>query len=405
MPPKLTIEQAKKNIYDKYGDDFEILDDVYVSMHTKMNVKHNICGAIYPKSYAALYSRGSCAACCGTKIITGINDLWTKRPDIAALLEDGNIGYKLGVGSNQKVNFVCPTCNSINPIIVGNVCKNGLFCHFCNDVSSLPEKFMRNLLKQLNIPFIEEYDPEWIRPKRYDFYIPTLDLIIEMDGGLGHGKRVFSDKTKVDEEGKTRDILKDKKAFQHGLTVIRIDCDYQHNDACKYIQSNIITSKLSDLLDLTNVDWDQVVTQAQRNEFLDIINAFNNNVEIIDLSNIYNINSNTIRNYLKKGHELGLVDAELFKLKYNTHNAAVCQYDLEGYQWRYYVGNYERIESVRQHGTKKVEQYTLTGEYIESFLSIKEAAESTNTRASCITLCCKNIYQHAGGYIWRYAQN
>lgn len=57
----------------------------------------------------------------------------------------------------------------------------------------------------------------------------------------------------------------------------------------------------------------------------------------------------------------------------------------------------ERLSLARQ---VSVEQWTLSGEYIETFPSIKIAKEKTG--ANDISRCCRGKYKQSGGFIWKY---
>ena len=83
---------------------------------------------------------------------------------------------------------------------------------------------MLNLLEQLNLEFETEYCPQWIDKSKYDFYIPSKNLIIEMDGAFHYKDNKMSGQTK--EKSKKIDNRKDELANKHGLKVIRIDCNY-----------------------------------------------------------------------------------------------------------------------------------------------------------------------------------
>lgn len=50
-----------------------------------------------------------------------------------------------------------------------------------------------------------------------------------------------------------------------------------------------------------------------------------------------------------------------------------------------------------------VEQYSISGDFINSFKSITDAGEKLRIDSSCITKCCKNKRATAGGYKWKYA--
>ena len=52
---------------------------------------------------------------------------------------------------------------------------------------------------------------------------------------------------------------------------------------------------------------------------------------------------------------------------------------------------------------KPVNQYFLCGNFINTYLTAKEAFEKTGVSRSGICNCCKGKIKTAGGYIWRYA--
>ena len=52
--------------------------------------------------------------------------------------------------------------------------------------------------------------------------------------------------------------------------------------------------------------------------------------------------------------------------------------------------------------SKSVNMYTIVGEYIKTFESIKQVSEELNINSGNICLVCKGKLKTAGGYIWRY---
>lgn len=55
---------------------------------------------------------------------------------------------------------------------------------------------------------------------------------------------------------------------------------------------------------------------------------------------------------------------------------------------------------------KSVLQYTLDGEFIKEYKSVKDANDTNpNIHGTSISKCLKGIYKSAGGYIWKYNQN
>lgn len=51
---------------------------------------------------------------------------------------------------------------------------------------------------------------------------------------------------------------------------------------------------------------------------------------------------------------------------------------------------------------KSVRQYTLDGEYVATFASVRGASAATSANASYITQCCKGKRVSSGGFLWAY---
>lgn len=78
-----------------------------------------------------------------------------------------------------------------------------------------------------------------------------------------------------------------------------------------------------------------------------------------------------------------------------------------GFMWRQYEENvdmtkdippYVKIDGCR-FGT---EQYTLDGEYIATFATLKHASKYTKVKRASMKGCCIGNLSHAGGYFWKY---
>ena len=252
--------------------------------------------------YSLLRGQG-CSCCTNQTVVKGINDLNTTAPELVKYLVNKEDAYKYTKCSNKKVYVKCPDCGSIkkDKVRINDLYRHGFSCKKCGDNISYPNKFMYNILDQLNIDLIPEYSPEWLGRKRFDFYIPSLSLIIEMDGGLGHGKREL----RKENNSLEIDEWKDTMANKNSIKVIRIPCDY-NEDKFLYIKKSILNSELYKFISLYNVDWDKADKFATKSLVKEVCNYYENNKDKMSMGDIcknLKLNSLTVRKYLRKGYK------------------------------------------------------------------------------------------------------
>lgn len=72
-----------------------------------------------------------------------------------------------------------------------------------------------------------------------------------------------------------------------------------------------------------------------------------------------------------------------------------------GFIWRYYEEDFTDELHVWNKNIQ-VAQYSLSGELIGIFSSLKEASSKIGVNSKTISLCCKGNRKTAGGYIWKY---
>ena len=259
---------------------------------------------------SAILNGEGCPYCAGKKIWIGFNDLFSTRPDVAKLLKNPDDGYKYSAGSGQNAEFVCPDCGLVSVKNIYRVCLCGFSCEQCSDGISYPNKFARALIKQLDVQnVIYEWTPGWLKPYYYDNYFEYKHCcyVLEMDGGLGHGKIKFNSKER-DVKGAERDAYKDSLAEKYNVKVIRIDCDYKGGNRFEYIKNNILNSELNILFDLSNIDWILCDKQAQRKFVAQVADLYNQGMCISEIKNIFNYSKMTIANWLRQAKNIGLCD-------------------------------------------------------------------------------------------------
>lgn len=278
-----------------------------------------------------------CSCCRGLTVVEGINDIPTTAPWMVKYFQGGyEEAKKYTKSSNKKIYPICPDCGTVkkNKQKIYSINELKSIGCACGDVGfSYPEKLMYNILNQFNIEYVMQYSPEWIKPKRYDFYIPSKNIIIEMDGGLGHGVSVHNKSTNTIEQTVNVDKYKDEMAIKNGLKVIRIDSIKSNID---YIKNNILNSELTCILDFTNVDWTLCDELSHKNIVKEICTFWNENENIstTGISKKFNISVDTIREYLHKGSRCGwcVYDGQLELKKAVARQFNIKPYNIEVYK-------------------------------------------------------------------------
>ena len=243
MPKKKTTEEFKKDVYNIFGDEYEVLGD-YKNNKTKIKMKHCICNKEYETAtpHDILNKKTTCPWCAG-RITT-----------LERLLEDLPKQFTYISGFNKwstKCKFKCSKCNhefdqAPKYIVNGRGCpwcagtknythdefinilynkfddiddydflnqyKNtstaleirhkkcgslftkdpehflrGQRCPYCYGNVSQGELFIEKFLKSNQISFVKEkqfddFISKNSQPYKFDFYIEKLNLLIEYDG-------------------------------------------------------------------------------------------------------------------------------------------------------------------------------------------------------------------------------
>ena len=275
--------------------------------------KHYVKGVEKDENWARKIK--GCGCCNSYLCVTGINDIATTDPWMIPYFVDKNECYKYKAGSNEKTLMKCIYCGKEK---IYSICQlfisKKIPCECCDKIS-YPNKFSYYMFMQLidKLDYYKrEYKPSWAGLYRYDNYFIYHDkeYIVEMDGGIGHGKRIFGKWGEPDTEGLKRDIIKEQLAHEHNIQVIRVDSTISSRE---YLKENLIKA-LDGILDLSCIDWDEIERNVYANEVKRICDYYkqyiddNNKYDLIrTMSSIFNISEDTIKSYLKIGTRLGWV--------------------------------------------------------------------------------------------------
>lgn len=281
--------------------------------HKMYKYKCNKCG--YNEGWiveSGLLKGHGCSCCCFAPriVVEHINSIVANEethwmiPYFQGGYDEAKIYTK---SSRQKIKAICPDCGRVKDkeISINNLYTNKSIGCSCGDGISYPEKFMFSVLEQLGLEFQTQLSKttfEWCDNYKYDFYISSINLIIETDGGW-HGKdNKMSGKTK--EETKDIDEDKERLAEKNSIEVIRVDC---FKSELEHIKGNILISELDNIFDLSNVDWLKCHEFALSNLVKVVCQYKKDNLEktTMEIGKLFNLEKTTILNYLKKGTILG----------------------------------------------------------------------------------------------------
>ena len=385
---KIKIGKAFKD--DKR--DFIIIDRKHVKESGEYNLnkkfykyKCNICG--YEDGWCEeryLLGGYGCSCCASRTVVPGINDIATTDPWMIPYLVNKEDAYKYTHCSNNKIVVKCPDCGRVKykHVKISDIYRNHSIGCPCSDKISYPEKLMFNILEQLGVDFewqLSKSTFDWCGEYKYDFYDKNLNMIIETHGAQ-HYKENTNFKMKL-EDVIQNDSDKRELAFNNGINKYIIIDGSESN--LEYIKKAIIHSELSNIYDLSQINWDVVDSFALDNLVKKICEYYELNKDKILIQYIakkFKLDRNTITRYLKLGN------------KFNW-----CDYD------KNYARNV-RNRIYKPHNCKKVFVLELNKEFMSvadcgKYMSVKYNEKFNNPTIAYVCRTGTNYYK---GFHFKY---
>lgn len=227
--------------------------------------------------------------------------MWDTNPQQASMLLNPEDGYKYSQCSAVKVPWKCPNCGHIKIQAISTVNNRGLSCPICSDGISVPNRLMAALLDELN----EEYDPEHIlegKKYRYDFYIPRLNMIIEMHGRQHYDQFNWGNQTL--DSRQQNDKAKRRYAIDQGINIyIEINCKSQYYITMK---RHIEESDLAFYFDLNNINWSNVFKKAMTSKIIQAVELYHSDISSVQIANILKVSRSTSNRWLIQADKIGL---------------------------------------------------------------------------------------------------
>jgi len=361
--------------FTKMNDEFEAkVEDLSDGSNVFVTVECDGCKNIIDIKYQnyklnvkndGIYYCGKCATCLSTIGRTWI-PISESHPDLIKYFVNEDDAKCYSYSSNAKINLKCPDCGYIKPKKIADFTNKGFACNKCGDGISYPEKFMTNMLSQLNIDIILQKSFKWSGNKIYDYYIPKLNWIVET-----HGRQHYEQtgrkggRSRTLQEEKINDEIKYNLAIKYNITkYIIIDC---RESNMEWIKNSIMHSELKNL-NLNMINWEECDKYASSNILKNICICWNNGeINVNELANKFKISRSSVWLYLSKGSGLGF-----------------CNYNGKE--------NAKRARREGKQGTKKVICIT-TGEI---FNSLKDASEKYKISSGHMSHCCSGERRSSG---------
>lgn len=335
---KIYIDQSSHFVYNECGDDnmkikrkaqfhigqiiecrkqsVKIIDIELQDVVTQSGVRYNYhykvecltCGQIVVVSESSLKSGSGCQVCSNLKIVKGINDMWTTAPHIAKLLRYKTDGYKYAKSCRHALEFTCPICGYHRWSKVNDVYNKGLRCPKYGTGTSYCEKLMLNVLDFLEIEYIFQYRPTWAKNKRYDFYLPNCNTIVEIHGEQHYQKTHYfhvNSSYKNFEMEQENDKLKRKLAIDnHIVKYIVLDCRISTIDHFKDVISK--NKDLQEIIDLDKIDWRYCEKHSLSRKIYEPCILYNQGYAVDVIAQKLNLSIQKIEKCLSKGSDFDL---------------------------------------------------------------------------------------------------
>ena len=237
--------------------------------------------------------------------IIGVNDVKTLRPDIYEMMFDKKDNERYLLRSNKKIKIICPNCGNIKEISLNSLQRYGLGCVYCSDGISYGEKYIANLLKELNVEFINQLSKKhfsWCSNFRYDFYLPKYKCIIEVNGQQ-HYNKAFSTCG-----GESLENIIENDKIKKDLAL--------KNDIAKYVIIKVEKSTLEEIknsiiqnlyfLNLNELEWEKIEKMSRKSLVIEVCDLYNKGFSTKEIENVLKLSKTTVCRYLNSGTQMNI---------------------------------------------------------------------------------------------------
>ena len=254
----ILLFQKKNNTQMRFSE-----DNIYKNNYEKMKVVCTKCGKEDEKSWAEVQQKDTCSYCCKNPTkVSFETSIAGKRPDLIKFFKNPKDAEKVTIMSDKKLKLKCPDCGFEKEMSAGKLTERRFACTKCGDGISIPEKFIGEVLDQLNTNAKREKTFNWSKKFRYDFYLEKENIIIETHGSQHYDEKYSFTKITLSEQQK---IDKEKKelALANGIDrYIELNCS---NTDFKKLKEETVKG-FEEAFDLSKIDWEKAKLATHNNQ-------------------------------------------------------------------------------------------------------------------------------------------
>lgn len=181
---KRTIQEWQKLSNDIHNSEFEILEEP-LNGKTKVKILHKKCGNLLKMTLNNhINHNNACKQC--SKYSHKSHQYWINKSK--EIWNDDYLILDEVTNCYNKVEIKHMICDRIHSKSMNSFIHGKRGCPYCNDDIKYAEKYIKNYLDSIDIEYEREKtfddlkNPKSGRKLRFDFWIPSKKLIIEVNG-------------------------------------------------------------------------------------------------------------------------------------------------------------------------------------------------------------------------------
>ena len=186
---------------------------------------------------------------------------------------------------------------------INKVVARGVPCNICSDSISRPEKITTSLLIQAGVLFETQKIFEWAPRKRFDFYLPQFNTIIEVNGSQHYGFVFEQLSSFTYQDQKNVDTYKMSTAIANGIShyfIIKAETSTVAEilpQLCEYLSEVGIVFEP----DQTRCEVDAAVSYVKK-----AADMWNSGKRTGEICQLLRLSRNTVIRYLKQAALAGM---------------------------------------------------------------------------------------------------